>query len=75
MSMPESTTARSEGGGTSNESRQRSATPLRGRLKSARSELATVDEQTRSFVNEYPLLALGGALLGGYVLGRLVSRL
>jgi len=72
--MPEST-ARNESAGSANQGKQRGATPLRGRLKSAGSDLATFDEQTRSVVNEYPLLALGGALLGGYVLGRLVSRL
>ena len=72
--MPETTTARNEGA-AGNQGRQRGATPLRGRITNARSELASYDQQTRSLVKEYPLLALGGALLGGYIVGRLVSRL
>jgi len=73
--MPESTTARSENAGSGGQNRQRGATPLRGRITSARSDLASIDQRTRSIAKDHPLLALGGALLIGYVVGRAVSRL
>jgi hypothetical protein len=73
--MPESTTARSESAGSGPRSRQQGATPLGGRIAGARSELASLDQRTRRIARERPFLLLGGALLTGYLVGRLMSRL
>jgi len=32
-----------------------------------------VDERVRTFARERPLLALGGALIGGYLVGRMLA--
>ena len=73
--MPESTTARSDSVASGQSSRRRGATPLRGRITNARSDLSALDKRTRAFARERPFLALGTALLTGYVVGRLMSRL
>ncbi|MEZ0310841.1 MAG: hypothetical protein ACAI38_03665 [Myxococcota bacterium] len=39
-----------------------------------RERLATVDTQLRTMARERPLVVVCGALLVGYVLGRIVSR-
>jgi ElaB/YqjD/DUF883 family membrane-anchored ribosome-binding protein len=44
-------------------------------MEQARSAFDDVDEQVRSFVKERPFVAVGVAVLGGFVLGRLLSRL
>jgi len=47
---------------------------LRERLDEARSLVEEGDRRLREFVNEQPLLAIGGALLAGYLIGRLLRR-
>lgn len=42
-------------------------------LEALEPTLRQVDERVRSFARERPLLALGGALLGGYLLGRMLA--
>lgn len=75
VSMPESITARPEQAPGGSATRERGATPLRGRITSARSDLASLDRRTRVVAKDHPFLALGAALLTGYVVGRVVSRL
>lgn len=40
----------------------------------AREMLRAADEVTRDFVRRQPVAAIGGALLAGYLIGRLFSR-
>jgi hypothetical protein len=42
-------------------------------LEALEPTLRQVDVRLRSFARERPLLALGGALLGGYLVGRLLA--
>ena len=51
------------------------AEELNDRLKDASAGLRDVDEQARAFVKESPFVALAAALAGGFLLGRLLSRL
>jgi hypothetical protein len=44
------------------------------RIGEIRSELGDVDRRARALVQEYPLVALAAAALGGYLLARLFSR-
>jgi ElaB/YqjD/DUF883 family membrane-anchored ribosome-binding protein len=39
-----------------------------------REQLETVDVRTRAFVQEHPLIAVGGAVFFGYVIARIASR-
>jgi len=39
-----------------------------------RDHLHEVDRQTRAFVERYPIVSLLGAIVGGYLVGRVVSR-
>lgn len=39
-----------------------------------RQQLETIDEQLRTFARERPFVAVGSALLVGYLAGRLLSR-
>ena len=39
-----------------------------------REQLETIDERTRAFVQEHPLVAVGGAVFLGYVIARFASR-
>lgn len=45
------------------------------RLKSAGANLRDIDDQARAFVKESPFVALAAAVAGGFLLGRLLSRL
>ncbi len=45
------------------------------RFKDASAGLHGLDEQTRAFVKESPFVALAAAAVGGFLLGRLLSRL
>jgi len=45
------------------------------RLKNASAGLHDLDEQTRAFVKHSPFVALAAAVAGGFLLGRLLSRL
>lgn len=47
---------------------------LRARLAEAQSLLAGADESLRALVAERPLLLLGGTLVAGYLVGRLLAR-
>ncbi len=51
------------------------ADELNERLKDAGAGLRDIDEQTRAFVKESPFVALAAAVVGGFLLGRLLSRL
>ena len=51
------------------------AEELNDRLKDASAGLRDIDEQARAFVKESPFVALAAALAGGFLLGRLLSRL
>ena len=42
-------------------------------LESREPTLRQVDAQVRSFARERPLLALAGALVGGYLVGRMMA--
>ena len=42
-------------------------------LESLEPTFRQVDEQIRSFARERPLLALAGALVGGYMVGRMMA--
>lgn len=43
-------------------------------LKDAQDGLREADQEIRDFVKENPLLALGMAVAGGYLIGRILSR-
>ena len=45
------------------------------RFKDASAGLRDLDEQTRAFVKHSPFVALAAAVAGGFLLGRLLSRL
>jgi len=45
------------------------------RFKDAGAGLRDLDEQTRAFVKHSPFVALAAAVAGGFLLGRLLSRL
>lgn len=51
------------------------AEDLNERLKDAGANLRDLDEQTRAFVKDSPFVALAAAVVGGFLLGRLLSRL
>jgi ElaB/YqjD/DUF883 family membrane-anchored ribosome-binding protein len=51
------------------------ASEFNDRLKSASTNLRNIDEQARTFVKESPFVALAAAVAGGFLLGRLLSRL
>jgi len=51
------------------------ADDLNERFKDASAGLHGLDEQTRAFVKESPFVALAAAAVGGFLLGRLLSRL
>lgn len=51
------------------------ADELNDRLKDAGANLRDIDEQARAFVKESPFVALAAAVAGGFLLGRLLSRL
>ena len=51
------------------------ADELTDRLKNASAGFRDIDEQTRTFVKESPFVALAAAVAGGFLLGRLLSRL
>lgn len=42
-------------------------------LEALEPTLHRIDERVRSFAKERPLLALAGALVGGYLVGRLMA--
>lgn len=44
------------------------------RLDEAKQKLDQLDQRVRSFVVEHPVLALGGAVLLGYLVARAASR-
>jgi len=69
--MEASTTAAHEDDGSR---RDEFSERLNQRLKQASSELRGIDEQARAFVKESPFVAIGIAVAGGYLLGRLVGR-
>jgi ElaB/YqjD/DUF883 family membrane-anchored ribosome-binding protein len=39
-----------------------------------REQLSTIDTRTREFVQEHPIVAVGGAVFLGYVIARIASR-
>jgi ElaB/YqjD/DUF883 family membrane-anchored ribosome-binding protein len=43
-------------------------------VQQAGSELREIDRQARAFIKESPFVALGIAVAGGYLLGRLLGR-
>jgi ElaB/YqjD/DUF883 family membrane-anchored ribosome-binding protein len=45
------------------------------RVKDAGASLRDIDEQARAFVKESPFVALAAAVAGGFLLGRIMSRL
>lgn len=47
---------------------------VREPLEEARAWLQVADGALRDFVDEQPLLAVGGALVAGYLVGRLLAR-
>lgn len=47
---------------------------VRRRMSEAEETLRAADQVVRDVVAEKPLLAVGGALLAGYMIGRLFSR-
>ena len=51
------------------------ADDLNERFKDAGTGLRDLDEQTRAFVKQSPFVALAAAVAGGFLLGRLLSRL
>jgi ElaB/YqjD/DUF883 family membrane-anchored ribosome-binding protein len=51
------------------------ADELNDRLKDAGANLRDIDEQARAFIKESPFVALAAAVVGGFLLGRLLSRL
>ena len=51
------------------------ADDLNERFKDAGAGLRDLDEQTRAFVKHSPFVALAAAVAGGFLLGRLLSRL
>ncbi len=48
---------------------------LNDRLKHAGTTLHDIDDGVRAFVKENPFVALAGAVLGGFLIGRVLSRL
>ena len=44
------------------------------RINQARSEFESIDRELRTFVKERPIVAMLGAIVTGYVVGRLFSR-
>jgi len=51
------------------------ADELNDRFKDASGSLRDLDEQARAFLKESPFVALAAAVAGGFLLGRLLSRL
>ena len=51
------------------------ADEVNDRLKDAGANLRDIDEQARAFVKESPFVALAAAVAGGFLLGRIISRL
>ena len=51
------------------------ADEVNDRLKDAGANLRDIDEQARAFVKESPFVALAAAVAGGFLLGRIMSRL
>jgi ElaB/YqjD/DUF883 family membrane-anchored ribosome-binding protein len=51
------------------------AEELNDRLKDASAGLRDIDEQARAFIKESPFVALAAAVAGGFLLGRLLSKL
>jgi ElaB/YqjD/DUF883 family membrane-anchored ribosome-binding protein len=65
-------------GSTWNEANTRTgglADELNEKLKDAGASLHDIDDRARTFVKDRPLVALGTAAVGGFLLGRLFSRL
>jgi ElaB/YqjD/DUF883 family membrane-anchored ribosome-binding protein len=68
------TTAHSAGGQTFEETRDHLEERAREAFDEARDWLDDADKTVRSFVEEQPLVALGGAVVAGYLIGRMLSR-
>ncbi len=51
------------------------ADDLNDRLKDAGTSLRDIDEQARAFIKDSPFVALAAAVAGGFLIGRLLSRL
>ena len=51
------------------------ADDLGERFKDAGANLRDIDEQARAFIKESPFVALAAAVVGGFLLGRIMSRL
>ncbi len=51
------------------------ADDLNERVKDAGANLRDIDEQARAFIKESPFVALAAAVVGGFLLGRIMSRL
>ncbi|HEY2387065.1 MAG TPA: hypothetical protein VGK30_08900 [Candidatus Binatia bacterium] len=47
----------------------------RDRLKDAGETLSAIDTEVRAFVKENPFVALAAAVVGGFMIGRILSRL
>lgn len=65
-------------GSSWNEANSRSgglADELSEKLKDAGASLHDIEDRARTFVKDRPLVALGTAAVGGFLLGRLLSRL
>jgi hypothetical protein len=45
------------------------------RFRDASETLSAIDTEVRAFVKENPFVALAGAVVGGFLLGRILSRL
>jgi len=45
------------------------------RLKNAGETLSAIDTEVRAFVKENPFVALTAAVVGGFLIGRILSRL
>ena len=48
--------------------------PLLERAQIARARAEELDQRMREFVTAQPLLAVGGAVVAGFLLGRLIRR-
>lgn len=53
---------------------QEIARTLQQQSERLREQFHDLDERTRAFVQEHPLVAVGGAVLFGYVIARIASR-
>lgn len=57
-----------------NKGYERLAEATSARLDQLGTDLRAVEQSARSLIHDYPLLALGAALAGGYMLARLLPR-